>query len=425
MEIKFVDLFAGIGGMRLGLEKSCKTKGYTSKCILTSEIKRPAIEVLKANYKEEVKGNIKEISNIGEFDILLGGFPCQAFSSAGKRLGFEDTRGTLFFEIARILKESKPKGFLLENVRGLLWHDKGKTLKVIENTLHELGYNTQILEVDGKDYGTPQSRKRILILGKLKEYGEFTEYKYNPQSKTFKDIREYGKPVEDTSIPEKLKEVGRPLDFLKDKRIRDTVKSSKRVVNSWDINLYGKVDKIDKQILTVILEQNRIKENRCEELKDVDRIPLTLDQIYKYTKDSIKIDKNELKRRLDKLVEQTYLAYRHPRKQRKELDHLPKGYKPAKGYLSQEFSEILGDNQINSLTAVGLDKVGVIEENGLRQLTELELKRLFTYPDNFKIPETVSRREMLDLFGNTVVINCIESASEHLLDNLGNKAGKT
>lgn len=409
--------------MRLGLEKACKNKGYTSKCILTSEIKRPAIEVLQENYKEPVQGDIKEISNIVEFDILLGGFPCQAFSSAGKRMGFEDTRGTLFFEIARILKESKPKGFLLENVRGLLWHDKGKTLKVIENTLHELGYNTQILEVDGKEYNTPQSRKRVLILGKLKEYGEFTEYKHTPQEKDFKEIREYGKPVEDTSIPEKLKEVGKPLNFLKDKKIRDTTKSSKRIVNSWDINLYGKVDEIDKQILTIILEQNRLKENRCEELKEVDRIPLTLDQIYKYTKDSIEIDKNELKRGLDKLVEQTYLAYRHPRKQRKELDHLPKGYKPAKGYLSQEFSEILGDKQINSLTAVGLDKVGVLEEKGIRELTELELKRLFTYPDNFKIPETVSRREMLDLFGNTVIINCIEKASEHLLDNLTNKAG--
>lgn len=418
MEIKYIDLFAGIGGMRLGLESACNTKGYTPKCILTSEIKRPAIEVLQENFKEPVQGDIKEITLKEDFDILLGGFPCQAFSSAGKRMGFEDARGTLFFEIARILKESKPKGFLLENVRGLLWHDKGKTIKVIENTLHELGYNTQILEVDGKDYHTPQSRKRILILGKLKEYGEFTEYKHTPQEKDFKEIREYGKPVEDTSIPEKLKELGKPLDFLKDKRIRDTVKSSKRVVNSWDINLYGKVDEIDKQILTVILEQNRIKENRCEELKDIDRIPLTLDQIYKYTKDNIKIDKNELKRRLDKLVEQTYLAYRHPRKQRKELDHLPKGYKPSKGYLSQEFSEILGDKEINSLTAVGLDKVGVIEEKGLRQLTELELKRLFTYPDNFKIPETVSRREMLELFGNTVIINCIESASEHLLDNL-------
>lgn len=425
MEIKYIDLFAGMGGMRLGLENACKSKGYTPKCVLTSEIKRPAIEVLQENFKEPVQGDIKEITLKEDFDILLGGFPCQAFSSAGKRMGFEDTRGTLFFEIARILKESKPKGFLLENVRGLLWHDKGKTLKVIENTLHELGYNTQILGVDGKDYNTPQSRKRILILGKLKEYGEFTEYKHTPQEKDFKEIREYGKPVEDTSIPEKLKEVGKSLDFLKDKRIRDTVKSSKRIVNSWDINLYGKVDKIDKQILIVLLEQNRIRENRCEELKEVDRIPLTLDQIYKYTKNNIEIDKKELKRRLDNLVEQTYLVYRHPRKQRKELDHLPKGYKPAKGYLSQEFSEILGDKQINSLTAVGLDKVGVIEENGLRQLTELELKRLFTYPDNFKIPETVSRREMLDLFGNTVVINCIESASEHLLENLGNKVGKT
>lgn len=119
--IKFIDLFAGIGGIRLGFEQACKKAKIKSECVFTSEIKPHAIEVLKQNHNEKIDGDITQIEakNIPDFDVLLGGFPCQAFSAAGKRLGFEDTRGTLFFDVARILKEKKPLGFVLENVEGL------------------------------------------------------------------------------------------------------------------------------------------------------------------------------------------------------------------------------------------------------------------------------------------------------------------
>jgi len=132
--IKFVDLFAGMGGTRLGLERSARNLNIDVKCVFTSEIKPYALKTYNRFFKEN--NGIVDIVNIDskdipDFDILLGGFPCQAFSDAGKRRGFEDTRGTLFFEIARILKDKKPKAFILENVEGLITHDKGKTLSVI------------------------------------------------------------------------------------------------------------------------------------------------------------------------------------------------------------------------------------------------------------------------------------------------------
>ena len=137
--IKFVDLFAGIGAIRLGLEQACQSLGFKSECVLTSEIKTSAIQVYQENFQQDkMWGDITTISTqqIPDFDILLAGFPCQPFSSAGTRQGFLDTRGTLFFEIERILKDKSPFGFLLENVEGLVQHDDGRTLTTIVNKLN-------------------------------------------------------------------------------------------------------------------------------------------------------------------------------------------------------------------------------------------------------------------------------------------------
>ena len=145
--IKFIDLFAGMGGLRIGFEQAFNELGFKTNCVLTSEIKKHAIRTLRENFNyETVKGDICKIKseNIPDFDFLLAGFPCQAFSSAGNRLGFDDTRGTLFFEVARILNDKKPYGFILENVEGLITHDRenknekiGRTFKIILNSLNE------------------------------------------------------------------------------------------------------------------------------------------------------------------------------------------------------------------------------------------------------------------------------------------------
>ena len=140
-KVKFIDLFAGLGGIRLGFEKSFKELGFETECVMTSEIKPYAVETLSNNFSHDYfVGDIFNVENeqIPDFDFLLGGFPCQAFSAAGNRYGFAETRGTLFFEIERILRDKNPYGFILENVEGLVKHDLenkndniGRTLSTI------------------------------------------------------------------------------------------------------------------------------------------------------------------------------------------------------------------------------------------------------------------------------------------------------
>lgn len=159
---KAIDLFAGIGGTRIAFHNTNEVN-----FVFSSEFDNFAQKTYKANFGEMPSGDITQISTseIPDHDILIAGFPCQAFSQAGKQLGFEDTRGTLFFDIARILKEKRPKSFLLENVKNLVRHDKGKTFKVIKNTLLELGYSVHHKVLRAGDFGVPQNRERIYIVG--------------------------------------------------------------------------------------------------------------------------------------------------------------------------------------------------------------------------------------------------------------------
>lgn len=158
----FIDLFAGIGGTRLGFESA------GGECVFTSEWDPHAQRTYQANFGDRPHGDITKIESdeIPDFDVLLGGFPCQPFSSIGKRQGFlHETQGTLFHDVARIIKDKKPKAFLLENVPGLLTHDKGKTFDIVKKTLLELGYTVDYKVVNSADFGVPQQRKRIYIVG--------------------------------------------------------------------------------------------------------------------------------------------------------------------------------------------------------------------------------------------------------------------
>lgn len=159
---KFIDLFAGIGGIRLGFES------VGGECVFSSEFDEAACKTYSANFGEYPSGDITKIaaSDIPNFDVLLGGFPCQAFSIIGKKEGFEnETCGTLFFEIERILKERRPKAFMLENVRNLTAHDNGNTFRIIRSHLEALGYNVYAKVLNALDYGVPQKRERIIIVG--------------------------------------------------------------------------------------------------------------------------------------------------------------------------------------------------------------------------------------------------------------------
>ena len=171
--MKFLDLFAGIGGFRLGMESA----GH--KCIGFCEIDKFARESYKAihNTKGEIElhditaVSDESIRGIGSVDIICGGFPCQAFSIAGNRRGFEDTRGTLFFEIARFASILRPKYLFLENVRGILNHDGGATFETIIRTLDELGYDVEWQVLNSKNFGVPQNRERVFIIGHLRGGG--------------------------------------------------------------------------------------------------------------------------------------------------------------------------------------------------------------------------------------------------------------
>lgn len=188
----FIDLFAGIGGFRLAMQS------LGGKCVYSSEWDFQAKKTYEANFGEVPFGDITKQKNKdyipGKFDVLCAGFPCQAFSIAGKRGGFEDTRGTLFFDVAEILKKHRPKAFFLENVKGLTNHDSGKTLTTILNVLrNDLGYfvpNPQVL--NAKDFGVPQNRERIFIVGFLDEKlaQSFSYPEASSDIAAFEDVKE-------------------------------------------------------------------------------------------------------------------------------------------------------------------------------------------------------------------------------------------
>lgn len=192
-KFKFIDLFAGIGGFRLALQN------LGGKCVFTSEWDDNAKKTYRANFGEVPFGDITKESTKNyipdEFDILCGGFPCQAFSIAGKRGGFEDTRGTLFFDVAEIIKNRKPKAIFLENVKGLRNHNGGKTLETILNVLrNDLDYYVPEPQIiNAKDFGVPQNRERIYIVGFRKDLGI--------------DSFKYPEPLEEKVTFDKVKEI--------------------------------------------------------------------------------------------------------------------------------------------------------------------------------------------------------------------------
>ena len=165
--LKYIDLFCGIGGFRIAMEQSCQENGLISECVFSSDIDSYCQDSYEINFGHRPAGDITKINEkeIPDHDILFAGFPCQPFSIIGQRKGFNDIRGTLFFDIARIINEKKPKAFILENVNQLVGHDKGNTLKVIIGTLKDLGYHVQYAVLNALDYGLPQKRERVIIVG--------------------------------------------------------------------------------------------------------------------------------------------------------------------------------------------------------------------------------------------------------------------
>jgi DNA (cytosine-5)-methyltransferase 1 len=425
-KIKIIDLFAGMGGIRLGFEQAFEDMGFNVECVLTSEKKQSAIKALNHNFShQKMVGDITKINekDIPDFDFLLGGFPCQAFSSAGNRDGFCDTRGTLFFEIERILKEKRPHGFLLENVDGLVTDDKGKTLEIMLSSLKKMDYLVSWKVIDSKEFSLPQSRKRIYIVGFLNDKFDFNKLPTKPQ-KTFQDIQEYGLDTIHSNFTKKLLSHF-TLDELRGKAIKDKRGGSNNI-NSWDFALKGEVSTKQKELLRLIFKKRRLKK-WAEEIgiEWMDGMPLTTEQIRTF------FDDTKLNEMLEDLTNKGYLKLEHPKEKvkiekngkiitrREYATDKPKGYNIVTGKLSFEFSKILDPNGLTpTLVATDVEKIGVIDGDGIRRLSLREGLRLFGYPESYSLDifnENISdRKKAFDLLGNTVAIPVIYSIAKEM-----------
>lgn len=413
--VKFIDLFSGLGGIRLGFEQALAEHGLVGKCVFSSDIKSAAIKAYHKNFNHNPKCDITKVSpaSIPNFDFLLAGFPCQAFSQAGLGLGFQDTRGTLFFDIAKILMEKKPLGFVLENVEGLVSHDKGKTFKVIITTLQELGYHIQYKVLNGKDFGLAQSRNRIYIIGyKNTALPELDQFNYSYS--TLKDVIEYNVPPIETDFTKKLLSHYSIQDIygkaIKDKR------GGKNNIHSWDIGLKGEVTAEQTELLDLLLRQRRNK--KWAEIIGIDwmdGMPLTKEMISTF------YDDPNLSEMLEDLVSKGYLTFEYPKKKvgnkRVPDETLEKGYNIVTGKLSFEFTKILSPDDVTpTLVATDVSRLAVPVNNGIRKLTVKEGLRLFGFPDNYDLSH-LSEAEAFDLLGNTVCVPVIKAVSSKLLKN--------
>ena len=200
--IKYASLFSGIGGFELGIQAASNQIGIKTECVFASEFdpeskakdinKQPARIIYNKNFGEYPHGDITKInaSDVPDCDLIVGGFPCQSFSIAGKRRGFEDCKGTLFFEIMRIAQVKRPSLLFLENVRGLLSHDAGRTFKTMLRTMDDMGYDAEWQVFNSKNHGVPQNRERVFIIGHLRGAGTQPIFPITKNGESVNEIQE-------------------------------------------------------------------------------------------------------------------------------------------------------------------------------------------------------------------------------------------
>ena len=415
--IKYIDLFAGVGGIRLGVQQALEQNGIEARCVLSSEINESACETYQLNFGEHPSGDVHEITEVEPFDLLLGGFPCQPFSYAGKRMGFGDTRGTLFFEIERLLEKYHPKAFLLENVRGLYTHDEGRTFQTIMGKLHDLGYGTYDLLQNSSNFGVPQNRVRLYILGILGEKPEMTLstnlgsadshlYKKNKAELSLFDQPKACK-VGDILEPEvdekyycsnKFNEmlhnaVGDDLSQLHGYRLIDY--RGGQPLHSWELGMKGKCTDAEIRFMNLLI-QNRRKPIFGREQ---DGKKLTLGQIKTfYTWPDI----DEV---IASLIEKRYLQVNDEGR-----------YNPVCGNMSFEVFKLLDPESIAvTLTSSDANRLGVIQHNRARHITPRECARLQGFPDTFRLHP--SDAWSYKQFGNSVSVPVVKAVFDDFLRN--------
>lgn len=307
--------------------------------------------------------------------------------------------------------EKRPIGFVLENVEGLVNHDKGITFKVITNTLEELGYHIQYKVLNGKDFGLAQSRNRIYIVGyKNKEVHPLEDF--NNSYSTLKDIIDESVPPLKSDFTEKLLSHYK-IEEIYGKAIKDK-RGGVNNIHSWEIGLKGEITKEQADLLDRLLKQRRNKKwADIIGIDWMDGMPLTKGMIQTF------YDSPNLTRMLDDLVTKGYLVFEYPKKKvgnkRIPDETLKKGYNIVTGKLSFEFSKILSPDEVTpTLVATDVSKLAVPVKNGIRKLTVQEGLKLFGFPTHYDLSD-LSEAEAFDLLGNTVCIPVIKAVSNKLL----------
>lgn len=422
MNLKFVDLFAGIGGIRLGFEQALLDLGLAGDCVFSSEVHPEAQRAYSLNFNEVPYGDIREIEELPEHDVLLAGFPCQSFSYAGKQEGFADIRGTLFFEINRLLAKAKikPRVLILENVRGFTTHDKGRTFATVKQSLERLGYGVQTILLNSAMFGVPQNRVRAYIVcfyGGVPQlplqsnvgYADSHKYKVrknqkelfltsNNLSRTVSDIlSESTHPKYECSekfTTQLLQALdGKPLNSLHGVRLIDSRGGNS--IHSWDMGLKGKCSDQERKLMKAIIKNRRRKVFGTE--KDGKR--LSEEQIKTFWTDE------NLSVLLKSLTKKRYLSLKNGT------------YNPVAGNMSFEVFKFLDPESI-SITVVSTDahRLGVVQSNVPRRITPRECARLQGFPDSFKL-HSVDKWAYHQL-GNSVsvpvVFNVVHSALTQL-----------
>lgn len=414
--MRFVDLFAGIGGIRLGFEQALNELGIASKCVLSSEIEPNAQETYRLNYGEAPQGDIYKIQQFPKFDFLLAGFPCQPFSYAGKQKGFVDTRGTLFFEIERLLALHQPGGFLLENVRGLTTHDGGRTLATIKEKLENLGYGVECLLLNSSDFNVPQNRVRVYIVGIKGQKPKLTlksnrgavdshQYKrllqmndmFTGQSaKVVGDILEANPPAAYDCSPafrSRLLKVAKKNDLsIHGLRLIDF--RNGHAIHSWDLGIKGECTPAEIAFMEALITNRRKKIFGTHQ----DGKSLSLGQIKTF------FDVPDLVAIIQSLIQKKYLRVR---------DGL---YNPVSGNMSFEVFKFLDPESV-AITLVTSDahKLGVFQSGRIRRITPRECARLQGYPDTFQHHpvDTHAYRQ----FGNSVSVPVVQTVISDLFIN--------
>lgn len=406
--MRIIDLFAGIGGLSEGVKEALKESGHTPVTVFTSEIKTAAIHVLKNREPNLViNGDIQKIheTDIPAHDFLLAGFPCQAFSHAGSRQGFQDpTKGTLFFDVLRILKHHKPRYFILENVEGLLTHDKpkkdwdspyGRTFTTILEELQNAGYHVEWELLEATEFDVPQRRRRVFIVGSTGA----TNWSSNlSQLKTssvppIKSIIKYGQKETDPRIRQFSKLI---LETFSPKEVEGRMLRDKRHSNfyfhSWDFGARGKCTKDEQEFMNIFSIKSKSKTySKLYNIRYQEGMAIAYPEIKKMVPHL-----SNLQGILDSLTKKGHL--------RLEDKGTYIGYRMVGGLLSYPITHVLDSNKpVQTLTATDSSRMVIVDGKKLRRFTRGELKLLFGFTKNqvsFKgLPET----KVFDLLGNTVI----------------------